>query len=222
MSPSTSPCQNSLIQTQELPASLRHGEAPPKWRLKPSKLQEIKANRHSVVTSSPRSAYGEAANVIRCQCSSARLEGRTVRKSLLHRWFARLTLMPQIRCEGCGTLVISPFQITSGIADWSVKQHQHCYGFLVDSPPPEHVCYRCLLGESATSRMETLKRLCKLRRVLWVIYEERWSVNDVERMAGRLGLTMFTLVFVEAADRCKATTIRPCSHYSSGLLRKLI
>ncbi|KAL8829459.1 MAG: hypothetical protein Q9191_002000 [Dirinaria sp. TL-2023a] len=50
--------QNSLLQTQELPASLRQEISPPKWRLKPWKLQQVRDGRRSAITSSPQSAYG--------------------------------------------------------------------------------------------------------------------------------------------------------------------
>ncbi|KAL6717506.1 hypothetical protein ACLMJK_005421 [Lecanora helva] len=51
-------------------------------------------------------------------------------------------------------------------------QHQHCYGYLHQSPGKEHFCYQCLLEDRDESRLDDLKRLAQVRRTLFILYEK--------------------------------------------------
>ena len=70
---------DDLQITQEIPPDLLKDLTPPRWYLKPTKLEQVRGNR-ALVDTTPlgSSSYRQPAGVIRCECSSERVEGRLV------------------------------------------------------------------------------------------------------------------------------------------------
>lgn len=51
-------------------------------------------------------------------------------------------------------------------------QHRICYGGLEDHQYKEHYCYECLL-DMDRPKLRQMRSLVRLRRALWLLYDER-------------------------------------------------
>ncbi|SLM33351.1 Zinc finger, RING/FYVE/PHD-type [Lasallia pustulata] len=59
-------------------------------------------------------------------------------------------------------------------------QHLHCYGYRGTRPLEHdtHVCYRCLLEGTEDALLLKITELARVRRALWVIYDEDFSRSN--------------------------------------------